>query len=43
VLIPRGGDAVMGVDRILVFCSKEQEENVRDFFLDRILRIAKDA
>jgi trk system potassium uptake protein TrkA len=39
VIIPKGADAVQGRDRIIVFCPKEAEEDVRDFFLRRILRL----
>jgi trk system potassium uptake protein TrkA len=38
VIIPKGSDAVQGRDRILVFCPKHAEDDVRDFFLRRILR-----
>jgi trk system potassium uptake protein TrkA len=39
VVIPRGADSVQGKDRILVFCTKSEEEEVREFFLRRILRL----
>jgi len=33
VIVPRGKDAVQGEDRLLVFCTREDEAKVRDFFL----------
>lgn len=32
VIIPRGSDSVEGGDRLLVFCTREDEESVREFF-----------
>jgi trk system potassium uptake protein len=39
VIIPRGADALQGRDRILVFCTKQDDERVRDFFLRRVARL----
>lgn len=36
VIIPRGGDHVEGGDHLLVFCKREHEHVVRDFFLSDI-------
>lgn len=33
VIIPRGRDVVQGGDRLIVFCQKEGDEAVREFFL----------
>ncbi len=32
VHIPQGSDSIQGGDEILVFCTKEDEENARHFF-----------
>jgi Trk K+ transport system NAD-binding subunit len=40
VIIPRGSDAVQGRDRVLVFCRHDEEEAVRDFFLNRVQGLA---
>ena len=39
VIIPRGGDSLEGKDRILVFCSKQDDERVREFFLRGLPRL----
>jgi len=36
VIIPRGNDHVEAGDHILVFCMRDQEEDVREFFLERL-------
>jgi trk system potassium uptake protein TrkA len=41
VIIPRGKDVLRGTDRVLVFCTREDEEEVRDFFHHRVLREAR--
>ena len=33
VIIPKGSDVVQGDDRILIFCTREYEEQARGFFL----------
>jgi trk system potassium uptake protein TrkA len=38
VIIPKGKDTLEGRDRILVFCTREHEEEARDFFARRLLR-----
>jgi trk system potassium uptake protein TrkA len=43
VVVPRGSDALQGGDRILVFCTKQDDERVRDFFLRRILDVERPA
>jgi trk system potassium uptake protein TrkA len=36
VVIPRGGDHVEGGDHLLVFCKREHEQVVREFFLSKV-------
>ena len=38
VIIPRGTDTVQPGDRLLVFCRREHEREVREFFLDPVHR-----
>jgi trk system potassium uptake protein TrkA len=38
VIIPKGKDLVAGKDRVLVFCIRRHEEEVRDFFENRLPR-----
>ena len=42
VIIPRGQDSVQGGDHLLVFCLREQEESVREFFLNGLRKLAAD-
>ena len=36
VIIPQGKDSVQGKDRLLIFCTREDEEKVREFFTKKI-------
>ena len=36
VIIPRGEDDIRAGDRLLVFCTQEDEQSVREFFTERI-------
>ncbi len=36
VIIPRGEDDVRGGDRLLIFCTQEDEQSVREFFTEHI-------
>lgn len=40
VIIPRGSDFVEAGDHLLVFCMRDQEADVRDFFLHRLRTLA---
>lgn len=42
VVIPRGKDFVKGGDRLIVFCTKESDEQVREFFMGRLAERAED-
>ncbi|MDJ0973926.1 MAG: Trk system potassium transporter TrkA [Planctomycetota bacterium] len=42
VIIPRGRDVVRGGDKLIVFCRKEGDEAVREFFLKRLPHLAED-
>ena len=42
VIIPRGTDHVEGGDHLIVFCMREVEEDVREFFLHRIKDLANE-
>ena len=35
VIIPKGSDELRGKDRVLLFCTREYEEEARNFFLCR--------
>ena len=37
-IIPKGKDTIQGGDRVLVFCIRENEEETRDFFHNRLER-----
>ena len=43
VIIPRGQDSVQGGDRIIVFCMRAEEDNVREFFLHRLRDLAEES
>ena len=43
VIIPRGSDHVEGGDHLIVFCMREVEEDVREFFLSRLRNLASEA
>jgi Trk K+ transport system NAD-binding subunit len=38
VIVPKGKDTLQGKDRVLVFCTVDHAEEVRDFFLRGVLR-----
>ena len=38
VIIPKGSDTLQGNDRILVFCTREHEQEVTDFFKHELLK-----
>lgn len=42
VIIPAGRDHVEGGDHLLVFCMSAEEENVRNFFLNRLRALAEE-
>jgi len=43
VIIPRGRDSVQGGDHLLVFCKSVDEAQTREFFLDGLRSLGKDA
>ncbi len=42
VIIPRGDDVVQGDDRLLVFCTKEEDDKIRNFLMNRLEHLAED-
>lgn len=38
VIIPKGSDEIRGGDRVLLFCTREYEEEARNFFLHRTVK-----